>query len=44
MFTLAYIISRDEMRRRITGARAQDPVLPERPPHRRRRSGAGLAK
>jgi hypothetical protein len=45
MLSLAYIISRDEMRRRVTGARAEDPVLPERvPTRRRRRSAAGRVK
>jgi hypothetical protein len=45
MFTLAYILSREEMRRRVNGALAQDPVLPERVPHRQsRRSGPGIGK
>ena len=30
MFTLAFIASRYEMRRRLTGALAEDPTVPER--------------
>ena len=30
MFTLAFIVSRYEMRRRLTGALADDPTVPER--------------
>ena len=38
MFTLAYILARDEMRRRMIGAFATDPVLqsPDRVDERRR--------
>jgi hypothetical protein len=36
----AYIISRDETRRRVTGALADDPVLRERTPSRRRHHAA----
>ena len=35
MFTLAFIVSRYEMRRRLIGARADDPVLPDPDPPRR---------
>jgi hypothetical protein len=43
MLAIAYIITRDEMRRHLAGARADDPVIPERMPRRRRRLSAGSA-
>jgi hypothetical protein len=39
MFFIAYAINRHEMRRAVTGAFADDPVLRERRPRRRRRGG-----
>jgi hypothetical protein len=42
MLPFAFIISRDEMRRRVAGALAEDPVEPERMPRRRRRRSAGV--
>jgi len=40
MFSVAYIISQDLMRRHTIGARASDPVVPERRRRRTRRSPA----
>ena len=38
MFTLAFLVARHEMRRRLIGARGDDPVLPE-PSAREQRGG-----
>jgi hypothetical protein len=45
MIGIAYVITRDSMRRHLAGARAKDPVIPDRKPGRlRRRSAAGSVK
>jgi len=40
MFTVAFILSQDLMRRHTIGARVSDPVVPERGGRRTRRSPA----
>jgi hypothetical protein len=35
MFEIAFINAQPQIRRALIGARADDPVLPERPPRRR---------
>jgi hypothetical protein len=45
MFGIAYVITRDSMRRHLAGARAKDPIIPDRRPGRlRRRSPAHSVK